>query len=101
MPMTYEEKLREEWLEADFLQNVPYDAKAIKTAIADWWLQHHREFVESVRKEIEERIDVLTRGTGVTDRERGNIGSGAEASHAAVRSMRDILRFPSLTVSNK
>lgn len=53
MPMTYEEKLREEFnkwhaAETTFALGVPSDA-----SIADWWLQHHIEFVEGLRKVAE------------------------------------------------
>jgi len=51
------EEIRKAWLEADFLNGVPYDAKAIKNAIADYWLtildQSLNARVELARKEIE------------------------------------------------
>ena len=52
--------------------------------------------VAEVEKWVEERINLLTQGTGVSNKERGDFYSLAEVEHARIRELRHLLSKLSL-----
>lgn len=64
MPLSHEDRLREEWLKESSIGTHTIDGKVYSLGlhedwgdaemIADWWLQHHKAFVESVRQRKED-----------------------------------------------